>query len=187
MIDIPRRIRVIIERICAGTEVTLVDVLGRGKPARVVEIRARCMRAVKTETGWSLPRIGRIFGRDHTTILHALRKQDRDLDNIPMPDRLTRRHNVEVETAPAIPIEALLAVLPKPEPLPIIDVAKDRPEIKLPDNATLRQRLFFSERKSVARLLFVHGPNCFAPFEVDARRHRQFIPPPPFVESMAPV
>lgn len=48
-------------------------ILGRNR-ARVASIpRQAAMAAVREATGYSLPQIGRIFKRDHTTVLYAIR------------------------------------------------------------------------------------------------------------------
>lgn len=52
------------------------DITGPLRTKRVVVTRQRAMLVAWTATGKSLPEIGRRFGnRDHTTVLHALRKR----------------------------------------------------------------------------------------------------------------
>lgn len=52
------------------------DILGPLRTKLVVETRQRAMFVAWAATGKSLPEIGRRFGnRDHTTVLHALRKR----------------------------------------------------------------------------------------------------------------
>lgn len=54
---------------------TAADILGQGKSYRLVAVRWEAIKAVhEMNPHWSLPHIGRIFKRDHTTILHALRR-----------------------------------------------------------------------------------------------------------------
>ena len=50
------------------------DLLGPSRKRKVVAARCAAMRRVWSETTLSLPAIGRLFGRDHTTVLHMLRK-----------------------------------------------------------------------------------------------------------------
>lgn len=51
------------------------DILGPSRNRALVKVRQECIRAVAdARTDLSLPQLGRIFNRDHTTILHALRK-----------------------------------------------------------------------------------------------------------------
>ncbi|NVD38973.1 chromosomal replication initiator DnaA [Ensifer sp. HO-A22] len=51
------------------------DVIGVRRERRLVEPRHRCMAAVYDEReDLSLPALGRIFRRDHTSVLHAVNK-----------------------------------------------------------------------------------------------------------------
>ena len=53
---------------CAAREHTTVErVMGRGRHAEVVRARVAVWRVLRAH-GWSLTRIGRFFGRDHSTI-----------------------------------------------------------------------------------------------------------------------
>lgn len=51
------------------------EIVGVGRERRLVEPRHRCMAAVYEERkDLSLPALGRIFHRDHTSVLHAVSK-----------------------------------------------------------------------------------------------------------------
>lgn len=51
------------------------DIMSQRRGPHVVMARHRAMYRVKRITNWSLPHIGRFFGgRDHTTVLFAIRK-----------------------------------------------------------------------------------------------------------------
>lgn len=54
--------------------VTADDIFGDSRLRRVVEARHVAMAQVKATTRMSLTEIGQHFGRDHTTVLHALRR-----------------------------------------------------------------------------------------------------------------
>jgi len=57
--------------------VKLIDLSAHRRTAAVVKARQIAMYLAKTLTEMSLPEIGRRFGgRDHTTVLHAVRKID---------------------------------------------------------------------------------------------------------------
>lgn len=58
-------------------------VLQRSRSKLVVEARSAAMYLARTLTSMSLTELGRAFGRDHTTVLHAVRKieQERLRDN----------------------------------------------------------------------------------------------------------
>jgi chromosomal replication initiator protein len=73
----PRRIRVedILRIVAKHYGVSRADLLSSRRTANVVRPRQIAMYLAKTLTLRSLPEIGRRFGgRDHTTVLHAVRK-----------------------------------------------------------------------------------------------------------------
>jgi len=73
----PKRVRVeeILKLVSAHYNVTRADLLSSRRTASVVRPRQIAMYLSKTLTLRSLPEIGRRFGgRDHTTVLHAVRK-----------------------------------------------------------------------------------------------------------------
>jgi chromosomal replication initiator protein len=73
----PRRVKIEdIQRVVARQyNVTRADLLSSRRTANVVRPRQVAMYLAKTLTLRSLPEIGRRFGgRDHTTVLHAVRK-----------------------------------------------------------------------------------------------------------------
>jgi hypothetical protein len=51
-----------------------VDILGAAKPVEIVAARHDAIRLIYRHTQHSMPAVGKIFNRDHTTILHAIRK-----------------------------------------------------------------------------------------------------------------
>lgn len=75
----PKRTRVedILKVVASHYNVTRADILSQRRTANVVKPRQIAMYLAKTLTLRSLPEIGRRFGgRDHTTVLHAVRKID---------------------------------------------------------------------------------------------------------------
>lgn len=46
----------------------------RSRQQSIVTCRQACMTVIRDRTGLSLPVIGRLFGRDHTTILYGVHK-----------------------------------------------------------------------------------------------------------------
>lgn len=74
--DTPKaQVRKVIEAVCDRHEITFTDVMSRSRYADVVAARHEAIVAVANAFPWmSLPKIGRVFGRDHTSILHALDK-----------------------------------------------------------------------------------------------------------------
>lgn len=63
----------LVDHVAEAHHVTRGDVLGRGRTKRVAQARHAVMRALR-DMGMSYPEIGRLLGRDHTTVLAALRK-----------------------------------------------------------------------------------------------------------------
>jgi hypothetical protein len=62
------------------------DLHGASRNARIVSARQEAIYRASKATGWSLPRLGRHFGdRDHTTILHSIRKVQAKIDAGLMP------------------------------------------------------------------------------------------------------
>ena len=66
-------------KVCANEfNVDTSDILSRRRHAQIIVARHAAFGIAKYITRWSLPEIGRRFGgRDHTTILHGLRKVER--------------------------------------------------------------------------------------------------------------
>jgi chromosomal replication initiation ATPase DnaA len=61
-----------IAQVAARTGITEADILGRSRFRE--HFRARRMVCLELHArGWSYSRIGRLLGRDHTTISHAVR------------------------------------------------------------------------------------------------------------------
>jgi hypothetical protein len=71
MVYRPRPSQIILD-VCNCRLVKVSDVLSRKRTARVVRCRWEIIRRLRYELKLSLPQIGRIIHRDHTTVLHAL-------------------------------------------------------------------------------------------------------------------
>ena len=72
-----RPVREIIEDVLgAYPGISWEEIIGVGRERRLVEPRHRCMAAVYEERkDLSLPALGRIFHRDHTSVLHAVNRR----------------------------------------------------------------------------------------------------------------
>lgn len=80
----PRRIKIedILKVVSRHYAVTRADIVSPRRHRSIVWPRQIGMYLAKQLTSRSLPEIGRRFGdRDHTTVLHAIRKIDRELEN----------------------------------------------------------------------------------------------------------
>jgi chromosomal replication initiator protein len=64
----------IIQRVAAAFGVTPKELLGPSRLRNVLLARQVAMYLVREVCGLSLPRTAAVFGRDHTTVLHACRK-----------------------------------------------------------------------------------------------------------------
>lgn len=68
-------LKIIKEVVAKAYNVSVVDLLSQRRTAQVVKPRQIAMYVCKVKTLKSLPEIGRAFGgKDHTTVLHAVRK-----------------------------------------------------------------------------------------------------------------
>lgn len=54
--------------------VTGADLTGPSRNRRLVEARQVAMTVLRHATTLSYPELGRLFGRDHTTVIHAVRR-----------------------------------------------------------------------------------------------------------------
>lgn len=78
-IKTPREIRMaVIEEVAERHGVPLRHVLSRRRDRHIVAARHAAIRELRERfDGDSLPNIARLFNRDHTSIVHALRKKAR--------------------------------------------------------------------------------------------------------------
>lgn len=71
--------REIIEHVAHSYGVTVEAIMSKSRMDKIAEARHAAIRAVaNSRPDWSLTMIGKVFGRDHTTILHSLRKTKRE-------------------------------------------------------------------------------------------------------------
>jgi chromosomal replication initiator protein len=64
----------IMEDVAHGAGYTVEDLRSKAKSSDLVEVRHFAMQRVRSETGLSYPEIGRLFNRDHTSVIHACKK-----------------------------------------------------------------------------------------------------------------
>ncbi len=60
----------ILSEVARGFRVSVEEIVGPSRAARVCVARACAMAVVREATDLSLPAIGRLFDRDHTTVMH---------------------------------------------------------------------------------------------------------------------
>jgi len=63
----------IIEVVCHYYEFSYKDLIGKNRTPALVIARHIAIQFIKSKTDLSLKEIGKLFDRDHTTIIHALR------------------------------------------------------------------------------------------------------------------
>lgn len=79
--SIPDAIKRIVAEVCLKHNQFLLDIESDRRTKEAVAARQELMYRLRTETTWSLPRIGRFLGnRDHTTILHGFHKFKKQLE-----------------------------------------------------------------------------------------------------------
>lgn len=72
--------RKMLEEVAEQTGFTKHEIIGPQRNVDLVAARHYLMWRLRRETTWSLPEIGRFLGgRDHTTVLHGVRKWDQRL------------------------------------------------------------------------------------------------------------
>ena len=57
--------------------------IGKGKTKDVANARQISTYLIRKLTGHTLEQIGEVMGRDHTTVLHSIRKVEENLQNDP--------------------------------------------------------------------------------------------------------
>lgn len=64
----------IIAATCRHYGLTLDELRGPKRESRITWPRQQAMKIIRDNTKLTFPQIGRIFNRDHTTVIHALRR-----------------------------------------------------------------------------------------------------------------
>lgn len=78
------RVHAIQALVARRSRLTPLDLVARHRGASVVAARHLAMWLARQTTPCSLPELGRCFGdRDHTTVLHALRRVERRMGDDP--------------------------------------------------------------------------------------------------------
>jgi len=69
-----------VRRIARDSGCTAEDIYGTSRHPIVARARRRAMAVLRWSTTLSLPELGRIFNRDHTSVLTAVRKYEDELN-----------------------------------------------------------------------------------------------------------
>ena len=73
---VPPSARQLAVRFARRHRVALDEFFGKTRRHYVSHKRQDCMRMLRDETSLTFPQIGRIFGRDHTTVVHGVRASE---------------------------------------------------------------------------------------------------------------
>jgi chromosomal replication initiator protein len=63
----------IVREVCEAHDVKRDEIFKKNRSKKLVMARGVIYDRIRKELGWSYPKIGKLFGRDHTTILHGVR------------------------------------------------------------------------------------------------------------------
>ncbi len=84
-----RTVREIQANVAEACGVTVADILGPRRQAKIVIARQFAFWMARRDTNYSFPAIGRLFGdKDHTTVMHGFAKIDRLIAAGQLPDAL---------------------------------------------------------------------------------------------------
>ena len=70
-----RRKIIIVRAVCQATGIPLENIRKKSRKRELVEAR-RCIMYFMRKAGFSLQDVGKMFGQDHTTAIHALQKAE---------------------------------------------------------------------------------------------------------------
>ena len=98
----PERCRKIIMDVARARGVDTASIMDKSRKNVIARARHEIFYRLRTELGWSYPRIGRVFGLDHTTVLwgassHAIRLADMGQGEV-VPAGTYSREGVRVVT-----------------------------------------------------------------------------------------
>ncbi len=78
LVPVPSSAKRIVYDVAKEHGLTLAHVLGGGRHAALYAVRQEAMYRVVRDTSLSYPMIGKVFGRDHSTIIHGVENYCRD-------------------------------------------------------------------------------------------------------------
>jgi chromosomal replication initiator protein len=81
---------VLLARVCEHFEITMTELLSKDRHAHIADARHVAAWLLR-ETGLSYPSIGKVLERDHTTIMHSVRKVEREIASEPRAAETLRR------------------------------------------------------------------------------------------------
>lgn len=180
MIETPVTMKAVMFAACEIGGLPRAELAGRGRLGSVVKIRQIAMWLMIRRIGASYSEVGRMWSRDHTTVIHAVQAVDRSLafggENSGTKALLTRIWERANEVAPeilkptAIVHAALVFTPPKSKPkLPPKVVSQDDDDVPVMGPVTSNWRKYqpFSEQWWAANdLSFKEGLAAAYPKEI---------------------
>lgn len=85
------RADLVIKRICDETGYTFEDLKSKGRKAHLAAARAKAMQEVHALGIMSFPAMGRLFERDHTTVMHAVGRCPKHIEFLLSQPHATKR------------------------------------------------------------------------------------------------
>jgi hypothetical protein len=102
----PASVKALLKEVAGRHEVTVGEILGPARPIKITKARWEAIILVyAAHPLWSLPKIGRLFKKDHTTILHCLRQSGMRQD---LPPKASTYVPVCRKVIPEETIEAMI-------------------------------------------------------------------------------
>lgn len=68
---------------CVVLRTDLFDLFSRNREQHVAYARGICQYIIRKKYKWSFPRIGRVFDRDHTSVIHQCNLVEAKIDKLP--------------------------------------------------------------------------------------------------------
>lgn len=68
----------ILDEVARAFNLDVDDVIGDSREQRIIRARKTAMAVMRELTDLSLPAIGRVFGKDHTTVMHHIESVKND-------------------------------------------------------------------------------------------------------------
>lgn len=70
----------LVEDVCRERHLLPLEVCGRSRVPAIVMGRWEVWRAMRTTLGWTTTMIGTLFGVDHTSICHAMKAHEKEVE-----------------------------------------------------------------------------------------------------------
>lgn len=79
--DGPRKARAILQEVADQNDVTVAAICSPARQQYLSLVRRVVCYRLRTELRWSYPRIGAFINKDHSTVIHAVRMYEKELED----------------------------------------------------------------------------------------------------------